>query len=803
MGTLNFPGLSTGIDTTQLVKSLMAINSRRLANYTVKKVRLGEQQTALDEMKDKVSQLEAAADALSDSSTLETFSTSTSDGSRLGVAATTEANPGSHSVEINQLATSETWIQDSSTFDYETDYVGAGYFIYSYNYKERVITATSTTTLEDLVGLINNDEDNPGVTASLLYQGDKYHLMLGGQDTGEDYQISINSSTTEVWKPDSAEADTTFTDDSENAVLADKIIDLDQWDAAHTGNETITISGKNNAGTTILPPRNLTISDDTTLEHLIKEINYFYEGFATATLVNGQIVLTDHTAGASSMEISLTYNANGSSATLGLPTMAVSTEGGGTSASISDLSPSSFTQTQNAQNSEIKIDNYTPTKVSEVQTIAPDVVASSGYYTLSYGGYTTTDLAYDANNATVQAALEALDSITSGDVTVGGDPLDTSTDGMTATFASTLGNVDMISIATTGIASGDLVGPSEVTVSETTRGNNEEWVSRNSNVVTDALTGISLILQDVNDTDSDDAIIPLDITISRNAGAVKGKVQNLVNAYNSLLTYVEDKTEYKVSTKEMGILSNDVAISLIKSQMKDPFQGTITGFTSEDTYYQASDLGLGFNGYGQMTFDSSTFSDALEDNYMAVINLLGASAKGNTDSEVIEFYSASARHTSPGTYDVRVTVASGEITSAQIKLSSESTYRNMSIDGNLIEGDDSFDDTGYNPVYAENGLFLNVDLSSDGDFTATLRVKQGLAGALEETLDDVIETDGRLDVSKESLQDQIDSLENTISKENQRLEDVEDRLIKKFARLEKALSNMQNQMNAVNMLFPK
>ncbi len=112
MGTLNFPGLSTGIDTTELIKSLMAINSRRLANYTVKKIRLGEQQTALDEMKGKVGQLEGAADALSDSSTLETFSTSTSDSSRLGVAATTEANPGYHSVEINQLATNETWIQD-------------------------------------------------------------------------------------------------------------------------------------------------------------------------------------------------------------------------------------------------------------------------------------------------------------------------------------------------------------------------------------------------------------------------------------------------------------------------------------------------------------------------------------------------------------------------------------------------------------------------------------------------------------------------------------------------------------------
>ena len=151
MGTLKFPGLSTGIDTTQLVKSLMAINSRRLANYTGKKIRLGEKQAALDDMKSKVSQLESAADTLSDSSTLETFTTTTSDSSRLGVAATTEASPGSHSVEINQLATNENWIQDTSTFDYETDYVGAGNFIYSYHYKERVIVTSIPGTTRDVI----------------------------------------------------------------------------------------------------------------------------------------------------------------------------------------------------------------------------------------------------------------------------------------------------------------------------------------------------------------------------------------------------------------------------------------------------------------------------------------------------------------------------------------------------------------------------------------------------------------------------------------------------------------------------
>jgi len=81
-------------------------------------------------------------------------------------------------------------------------------------------------TLEDLVGLINNDEENPGVTASLLYQGDKYHLMLSGQRTGEDNQISLNASSTEVWA--SSTVGGSFTDDGENAALAAKITELDK-----------------------------------------------------------------------------------------------------------------------------------------------------------------------------------------------------------------------------------------------------------------------------------------------------------------------------------------------------------------------------------------------------------------------------------------------------------------------------------------------------------------------------------------------------------------------------------------------
>ncbi len=389
MGTLNFPGLATGIDTSKIIEQLMAINSRRMANWQLKEQNLESKSTLYDELKTKVSTFEKAAAALADSEDLETFRCSTSDSNRLGIAATNEANPGSHSVVVNQLATSETWTQDISTFDHDTDYVGAGTFIYSYNYQERAITTTATTTLKDLVGLINNDEKNPGVTASLLNQGGKYHLMLSGRETGEDYQISINTTSTEVWKPDAGQANATFTEDTDNATDDTKITELDQWSGPHTGTETITISGKDHSGNTILPGRTLTIADDTTLDQLIEEINYFYDGAASATLVNGQIVVTDHTSGASGLEIGLTYNANGSPATLGLPTMAMSAEGGATAASVASLAPSSFIQTQDAQNAQIRIDGYIPTKVAEVQTLAVDAAATAGTFTLSFGGQTT------------------------------------------------------------------------------------------------------------------------------------------------------------------------------------------------------------------------------------------------------------------------------------------------------------------------------------------------------------------------------------------------------------------------------
>jgi flagellar capping protein FliD len=790
MGELRLPGLATGIDTSALIQQLMAVERQRLNSYQVDKQTYEQESSLLEDLRRKINELNTAVSALSSAEDLNIFKTSTSDKDVLSISASSDANPGSHSVEINQLATSDAWIQDASTFDYKTDYVGGGTFIYSYNDQERTITAVANeTTLEDFVNMINIDEDNPGVTASLLYQGGKYHLMLTGQETGGDYQISVNSSSTEVWA--SSTEGGSFTKDEQNASLTTKITNLSQFteNAGLQGDEYITISGKNHFGTDI-PDTQLSVNGYTTIGHLVDSINEHFDGVATARYENGEIYLTDHLGGTSSLEIGLTYNTGSGDTELTLPAMAVSTEGGGTSESLASLSSSSFIETQDAQNSEIKVDGYPASTVAEIQTLTLNSVATSGHFHLTYMGETTGEIAYNASTDDIKTALEALSTVSTGDITVGGTGLDQAGD-TTFTFLSSAGDVEMLSMDATA-----LTGPSSISFAETTKGNNG-WIDRSSNSISDALLGLTLNLKDVTSGS------PIEVTVTRNKSSISGKINDMVTAYNDLTTYVGGLTEYDDEAEEMGPLYDYRAISYIKSDIRNPFIGIASGFSSLlDSFVQSADIGLSVNHQGEMEIDQEVLNDALDENFVGVVNLLGAAALGKSDSDIIEYYASSNGYTTAGTYDVEVTITDGSITNARIKLSSESNWRNATLDNenDTVLGDSTFTSEG-DPLYPENSLVLSVDTSvSNGTYTATVNVKQGMVGALEDVIDGILETDGRVDISVDNAQARIDELERKIDYEEDRLERVEERLILRYARLEKTLTAMQEQMNAVNML---
>jgi len=672
MPDIQLTGISTGIDTSAIVQQLMAVESRRLNSYEADLAEEEEVRNALNTLETNLETLQSAVEALSDASRLRAYETTSSDEDILTAEASDKAFEGNHTVVIDQLANSERWVH-SSGMEYPEDYVGAGTFIYSYNNEESVITTTADTTLEDLVGLINNEANNPGVTASLLHYNDAYHLVLSGNDAGSDYQISINSSNTEVWQSQSP-----FTSGNNDAALDTLLTDLDQFSGTLAGGESITISGTLHDGTAV--NETFAITENSKLSHLIGEINDAFVDTATAKLVNGDIVLTDHTSGVSQMSLSLAYNGSGGT-TFDLPTISQSTTGGSTSASLAGFAEADFIETQSAQDSRIKVDGYP----------------------------------------------------------AGAD----------------------------------------------------EWITRSSNTIDDAISGVTLHLHDTG---------TIQVGLTRDIESLEEKLGKMVDAYNSVVTFIEKKTGYDEETETAGLLMTNSTVRDIKNNLRMPLIERTDGFLIDiDAFLMPGQIGLELDRNGVLELDTGVFDEAVAENYMGVLALIGANKTGSSDSNAIEFYGASGSYTSGGTYDVQVTVSGGAVTSAQIKSEDESTYRDMTIDGNIITGDGTFTDDG-DAVYPENGLQLSVDLSQDGTFTATVRVKQGFAGAMEDVLDRILKaSNGALTLNQESTDDRISRLKDDIEAEEDRLTRREARLVAKYAQLESTLTLLQRQMNALGL----
>jgi flagellar hook-associated protein 2 len=671
MGELRLSGLSTGIDTETLVKQLVAIEGQRRDKYVERKETWDDRREALNTLETKLETLQKAADGLSDAKKLRSFGTKTSDEDILSAESSNTAYEGSHSVVVNRLANAERWVHTSG-LEYAESLVGAGTFIFSYNNEEMVITTTEDTTLEELVGLINNDASNPGVTANLLSYNDGYHLVLNGNDAGSDYEIKINTSNTEVWQ-----ATSSLTVGTENAAVTDKIQKLDQFSGVLAGDESITISGTMHDGTVV--NHTLNVNENTTLDHLLGEINDAFAGTANATLVNGQIRLTSETSGVSQMTLSLAYNPGSGSTTLDLPAISQSTQGGSVTASLAGFAGSDFVETQSAQDSQIKVDGFPP----------------------------------------------------------GAD----------------------------------------------------EWISRSSNTVDDVISGVTLHLHDAG---------TVQVSLTRDTESVKDKLQSWVDAYNDVVAFIAANTGYDSTQGIAGLLMSDSTVTSIANNLRTSLVQRTGGFVMDvDSFLMPGQIGLELDRDGLLSLDSTAFDEAIAKDYMGVLSLIGADKTGSSDSNVVQFYSASSKNTQGGTYSVQVTVSGGAITSAKIKPDGESAYRDAIFAGNIVTGDRTFDGNGV-PLYAENGLTLSVDLSQDGTFNATVRVKQGFTGAMKEVLERFLKpTNGWLTLDQESVESQIENLEDRIAAEEDRLSRVEARLVAKYARLERTLTLLQSQMSGL------
>ncbi|MFK4764296.1 flagellar filament capping protein FliD [Desulfobaculum sp. SPO524] len=198
-GAIHFTGLGNGTDFDAIIEATLTaegFHKKRLESWQESWVQKKEYFTALN------SQMLSLKNEMRSMDTLDEFlkkNVDVSSSSVLSASADSGAMEGSHEIFVKQLAQNEI---KTSTFAVATEDTsinssgGSLVFDYTYGSTSVSLDVPNGTTLAGLRDLINKDNNNPGVRASILYNGSDYFLQVKGMDLGADNSITIDGSTT-------------------------------------------------------------------------------------------------------------------------------------------------------------------------------------------------------------------------------------------------------------------------------------------------------------------------------------------------------------------------------------------------------------------------------------------------------------------------------------------------------------------------------------------------------------------------------------------------------------------------------
>jgi flagellar hook-associated protein 2 len=193
--TITLSGLASGLDTQTIMNSLMKVEQIPLTQLQSQQASYQQASSTMSTFLSKVSALRSAAQTLADPSTYRSLTASSSD---TGVSATVSgaASPGSYSVKVLALAHEQRTRSDA--VDSGTDALGqSGTVSLQVGSGTAVnVDVSASDSLADIADNIN--KSGARVSASVLYDGSKYRLLLRGTDSGAANAITISEAGTSL-----------------------------------------------------------------------------------------------------------------------------------------------------------------------------------------------------------------------------------------------------------------------------------------------------------------------------------------------------------------------------------------------------------------------------------------------------------------------------------------------------------------------------------------------------------------------------------------------------------------------------
>lgn len=809
-GGISFSGLgSDGLDYEAIIeqeKSIKEIPKKRLeawkADWQLRYDAFDTLLTSVQTLSDKLSALSSVNDFLQKK-------TSSTNGAVGTITANATAADGTYTIDVKQLATNAV-LTNNHVFSAKDEIVtgAAQPPVFSYEYKGKTysLSIPENCALDYLVTKINGDQNNPGVTASLLKTGNGYVFQLQGKETGAEADLSINSATNLPAFTVSPASSSTITSGlvaGPDAVLTDEEASFTYSDGAYQ--------------------YSYTVRPGDTAQDLVDAINAGNNNVTASLVKNGSgYSIQLHSQDGSAVAVD-------DAANLGLKwsTASYAKTRSGTLKGSDVLNPKEATDNVDfafldRDGNEVVISLEPGENVNALVTKINEQRGATGVKAM---------LVSDGNGGT-RLQLEKDD----------GSAVDVTRNG-TALAALGAWSADVTPVASWNKRE---AGDAVFSVNDL----DMDFMS-NSNTLSEVFDGLEITLLSTGRTQ---------FTVATSTEDTKKKIEEFVEAYNELIkafqeadNYDEDKeVKTRAASKDEdgnyvidyssqfayqkgGILTGNYGVQTIISEIKQLTSGRGLGFrsmndlhdTSGDRYINLSSIGImvdtdqSSSTFGQLKFLTEeerltkgggatdpdknpyrTLDMALEEDPQAVMNLLVGSG-GTTDSSKFSYKGSigGAIAPTPGEYNVEYTITTAGTPPEYIMVDGVRAARDPETGTYVV------------PSGSVGGVEISVDDLSAGTVSSTLRIKQGKIPQLAAKLKGELRNDpllkdpetglygvntkrGGLIVLKENYKTIMENIQTRIDQETTRLQTWEKRERLRYSRLDTLLGQYQNQMES-------
>lgn len=350
----------------------------------------------------------------------------------------------------------------------------------------------------------------------------------------------------------------------------------------------------------------------------------------------------------------------------------------------------------------------------------PNTTIQQGTLTIQVGTNAATTVTIDSNNNTLQGLANAINA-SGGNVSASiindgsGTPyrlLLTSNQTGAANTINITNNLNTGTGASINPTNTVIQGASDAQVTVGS-GAGALTVTSPTNQLHSLIPGVSLNLLSANPSK------PITLTVAGNTTAAVQAVQSFVTAYNAVHDDIATESKYDPTGANTGPLQgNNDALSL-QTALANAISGSVAGVNPAAN--QLSAAGLSFNGSGDLTFNSSVLTAALNGQTPGVTptdiqNLFALS--GKSDNPGVQFLLGSAKtQPTPGTpYQVQITspatraVLSGTTAPAS-SVNIDSTNNTLSLLVNGISTNVTLTAGTYTPTQLASQLQLQINSS--------------------------------------------------------------------------------------------